>query len=117
MTGVQLGALPIVPAAGAEPLWPGEREVVYRINADRDVNGVGLVYFANYIAFADYAERTALDAAGCFPPDALNPRLTLRRSMGYYGNARFDDSLVMLVEAWRLAGRAGDILVHHRVRR
>jgi probable biosynthetic protein (TIGR04098 family) len=105
------------PAAGAEPLWRGEREVVYRINADRDVNGVGLVYFANYIAFADYAERSALEAADCFPPDALNRRVTLRRRMGYYGNARFDDSLVMLVEAWRLAGGAGDILVHHRVRR
>jgi probable biosynthetic protein (TIGR04098 family) len=105
------------PATGAERLWPGECEVVYRINPDRDVNGVGLVYFANYVAFADYAERTALDATGCFPPDALNRRVTLRRRMGYYGNARFDDSLVMHVEAWRLAGAEGDIVVHHRVRR
>ena len=113
----------IAPAADAEPLWRGEREVVYPINADRDVNGVGLVYFANYIAFADYAERAALEAADCFAPDALNRRITLRRRMGYYGNARFDDSLVMRVEAWRLAGNAGnagnagDVLVHHRVRR
>lgn len=102
---------------GAEALWPGVHEVVYRINPDRDVNGVGLVYFANYVAFADYAERAALEAAGCFAPDALNRRVTLRRRVGYYGNARFDDALIIEVEGWRPAGATDGVVAHHRVRR
>jgi probable biosynthetic protein (TIGR04098 family) len=103
------------PPDGATPLWDGPREVVYPIDADRDVNGVGLVYFANYVAFMDFAERRALEEAGGFAPAALDGRRTLRRRLGYYGNAQRHDVLVVAVEA--LVREPGRLLLHHRIRR
>src|SRR5207253_3160646 len=38
---------------GATPLWPGSRSTSCPINPDRDLNGVGLLYFCNYVAFMD----------------------------------------------------------------
>jgi probable biosynthetic protein (TIGR04098 family) len=101
---------------GAHPLWQGAREVAYEINADRDVNGVGLVYFANYVAFMDFAERRALEDAGAYAPAALDGRRTLRRRIGYYGNAERHDVLLVDVEALTLPA-PGRLLLHHRVRR
>lgn len=100
--------------AGAEPLWPGERRFSYEINPDRDVNGVGLIYFANYVVFTDLAERSALAGAG-FAPEVLDARVTVRRRIGYYGNAQPTDRLEIDVEALRLP--SGNLLLHHRIRR
>ena len=56
------------------------REHRYPIDVDRDTNGAGLVYFANYVAFMDTAERLALDGVA--------PERSLRhRRIAYYGNA------------------------------
>jgi probable biosynthetic protein (TIGR04098 family) len=76
------------PAADAEPLWPGARTTAYPINPDRDVNGVGLVYFANYVAFMDFAERRALEESGAYAATELDGRATLRRRIGFYGRTR-----------------------------
>ncbi|HYV56625.1 MAG TPA: LnmK family bifunctional acyltransferase/decarboxylase [Candidatus Nitrosopolaris sp.] len=100
--------------AGATPLWPAPRVVEYRIDPDRDVNGVGLVYFANYVAFMDHAERRALEESGAYAPDRLDGRRTLRRRIGFYGNARRHDMLAVEVETLALT-EPDRLLVHHRV--
>jgi probable biosynthetic protein (TIGR04098 family) len=105
------------PPPGATPLWSGARSVSYRINPDRDVNGVGLIYFANYVAFMDLAERTALEETGRWRPTDLDGRVTLRRRIGYYGNAQRHDTLVIEVEAFELPPPSGRLLLHYRIRR
>ncbi len=106
------------PDAEGEPLWPDAYRLRVPINPDRDLNGVGLLYFANYVAFLDAAERRALEDRAGMAPAALDGRVTLRRRIAYYGNAEPTDQLDIDVEAVRLAGPvAGRLLVHHRVRR
>lgn len=105
------------PPSDATPLWEGARTVVYRIDPDRDVNGVGLIYFANYVSFMDYAERVALEGSGAYSAVDLDGRTTLRRRIGYYGNAQRHDTLEIDVEAFRLAERPSHLLLHHRIRR
>jgi probable biosynthetic protein (TIGR04098 family) len=103
--------------AGATPLWAGGHRVVYRIDPDRDINGVGLVYFANYVVFADVAERRALEEAGGLAPEALDGRRTLRRQIGFYGNAQRHDELLVDVHAARLPESPRHLLLHHHIRR
>ena len=105
------------PPPDATPLWREPRRVRHRINPDRDLNGVGLLYFCNYVAFMDFAERTALEEAGAFSPEALDGRVTLRRRIGYYGNALPHDAFDIEVEAFGLPGARPQVLVHHRIRR
>jgi probable biosynthetic protein (TIGR04098 family) len=62
----------------------------YQIDRDRDTNGAGLVYFANYIAFADAAERARDRAA-----DPSQERSLRQRRIAYYGNAGIDDCLII----------------------
>jgi probable biosynthetic protein (TIGR04098 family) len=100
----------------AERLWDGMRTIEHAINPDRDLNGVGLVYFANYVAFMDLAERKTLQDAGIYAATALDARVTVRRRVGFYGNAQRHDSVAVDVEAWRLPG-GRRLLVNHRVRR
>jgi probable biosynthetic protein (TIGR04098 family) len=42
------------------PLTSGPMEVDYKLVPDRDLNGAGLVYFANYPLILDIAEREVL---------------------------------------------------------
>src|SRR4029453_11306480 len=79
----RFGELP----GGASPLWVGRRSVRYPIDADRDVNGVGLVYFANYVAILDWAERQTLVASGGYSPEALDGRRTRWGRLGFYRKA------------------------------
>jgi probable biosynthetic protein (TIGR04098 family) len=102
---------------GAIPLWSGARRVTYTINPDRDVNGVGLVYFAHYVAFMDFAERQLLQATGHYTPEALDGRATRRRRIGYYGNTQRHGSLDIEVEAATLPGAADHLLLHFRIQR
>jgi probable biosynthetic protein (TIGR04098 family) len=70
----------------------------YSIDPDRDVNAAGLVYFANFPAFFEVAERRALASLKAnVPRDFVNRRGTLRRQVGFFGNARTDDTLVLHV--------------------
>lgn len=72
----------------------GERRHRYAIDVDRDTNGAGLVYFANYVAFMDTAERLALGGAA--------PARSLRhRRIAYYGNADVNDTLSIDVSVFR----------------
>ena len=63
-------------------------ESSYQIDGDRDTNGAGLVYFANYITFADACERGWARAAG-----VAGERSVRRRRTAYYGNAEPDDRI------------------------
>lgn len=79
-------------------LFDGRRSFRYQLDADRDLNGAGLVYFANFITFLDLAERRILAEAG-IPEEILDQRATYRRMIGYYGNARSSDSLAIELAA------------------
>lgn len=69
--------------------------VPYTIDLDRDSNGAGLVYFANYIAFMDFAERTAMRANSqrLFSDKEIDGRAVQWRRVAYYGNATLTDQL------------------------
>jgi probable biosynthetic protein (TIGR04098 family) len=85
---------------GEWPLFPGQREYVYTLDADRDLNGAGLVYFANFLSFLDLAEREVLTALADPPPTGLlDARSPYRRRTGYFGNAQVTDRLVIGVAA------------------
>lgn len=106
------------PPPGSTRLWEGIHSRTYAINPDRDLNGVGLLYFANYVAFLDTAEREALEAAGVRTAVELDGRATIRRRIAYYGNARSSDRLQIEVEAFGRDGPASPHLhVQHRIRR
>lgn len=106
------------PAIESTPLWREPFSRVYPINPDRDLNGVGLLYFANYVAFLDAAERDALREAAGLSPTQLDGRVTVLRRIAYYGNARSSDRLQITVEAHALDGLAtGRLRVQHRVHR
>jgi probable biosynthetic protein (TIGR04098 family) len=88
------------------------------------MNGAGLVYFANFIAFLERAERGVLADLPHRPPtDALDARSTYRRRIGYYGNAQASDRLHVFVKtrARALRGSTGqqllDLGFDYRIRR
>ncbi|MFY9826683.1 MAG: LnmK family bifunctional acyltransferase/decarboxylase [Thermoanaerobaculia bacterium] len=109
-------------AAGFSPFGPAAFSFRYEINPDCDINGVGLVYFANYVAFLDMAERDLLRRAGT-PEERIDGRSLVEREIAYFGNARSTDVLHIDVEAHRLEGHGampvGTAAVHfdYRVRR
>jgi probable biosynthetic protein (TIGR04098 family) len=100
---------------GATALWAGARSAECEVNPDRDLNGVGLLYFANFVAFMDFAERKLLADARALPAEDVDRRLTVRRRIGYYGNAQPRERLLVEVEASLLPGNR--LLLHHRIRR
>jgi probable biosynthetic protein (TIGR04098 family) len=88
-----------------DDLWlpTGSYENGYMIDVDRDTNGAGLVYFANYVAFMDTAERLALKgAAGAgTPPEAAALRSIRHRRIAYFGNADVSETLTVRVTVLR----------------
>jgi len=89
---------------------PADRDpgftVRYAINPDRDTNGAGLVYFANYLAFLDYAERRAMseNAREPFTAGQIAGRTLGRREIAYYGNVNVEDRLRIHVRMFRRGG-------------
>lgn len=78
----------------------GPLEYRHQIDVDRDTNGAGLVYFANYVSFMETAERLAV---GGGPPDtsgrsARGSRSLRHRRIAYYGNADISDTIVVRTE-------------------
>lgn len=74
----------------------GTHQVTYQLDRDRDMNGAGLVYFANFICFLDYAEREVLTRFGT-PESLLDARSTYCRRIGYFGNAQPTDRLYITI--------------------
>ena len=76
----------------------GTMEVQYQLDPDRDANGAGLIYFANFVCFLDFAERTLLRGRGA-PQAVIDARSTFWRRMGYFGNAPVTDRLHITIRA------------------
>ena len=77
-----------------DPAWQPQgkpAEHTYQIDRDRDTNGAGLVYFANYVAFGDLAERI-LATGGRLDSGERSLR---HRRIAFYGNADIDDKLTI----------------------
>ncbi|MBM4134054.1 MAG: hypothetical protein FJ245_09830 [Nitrospira sp.] len=70
-------------------------DVQYRVDPDRDSNGAGLVYFANYVAFMDAAERVCMQSNSrrVFSQKEIFSRTVKARRVAYYGNAALDSDL------------------------
>jgi probable biosynthetic protein (TIGR04098 family) len=70
-------------------------EWVYAIDRERDTNGAGLVYFANYISYMNSAEREALGANSKrpFSDEEIGGRTLRRRRVAYYGNVSTTDRI------------------------
>jgi probable biosynthetic protein (TIGR04098 family) len=74
-----------------QPLVVEDAETIYAIDPDRDSNGAGLVYFANFVSFMDAAERVI---GGRATHPALDPavgRTVCHRRIAFYGNASLTD--------------------------
>ncbi|HKS22900.1 MAG TPA: LnmK family bifunctional acyltransferase/decarboxylase [Thermoanaerobaculia bacterium] len=82
----------------------------YDIDVDRDTNGAGLVYFANYVAFMDTAERLAAR-------DVAKERSLRHRRIAYYGNADVDDTLTIAVTVLRSAAHPNALGFKYAIRR
>ena len=79
----------------------GSIEHEYHIDVDRDTNGAGLVYFANYVAFMDAVERLVLADVMPTGGKTLAGRTLRHRRIAYYGNADVDDAIKISVTAFR----------------
>ncbi len=64
----------------------------YAIDPDRDTNGAGLIYFANYITFMDAAERGAV-AAAKHRTRPSSGYVVQQRRVAFYGNASPSDTV------------------------
>jgi probable biosynthetic protein (TIGR04098 family) len=90
-----------LPGKTYTPLTDGPVEAEYRLAPDRDLNGAGLVYFANYPVFLDIAERQVLETAGLrLSDEQIDSRTLVRRRSAYLNNASARDTLGIEVRAW-----------------
>jgi probable biosynthetic protein (TIGR04098 family) len=91
----------------------------YVIDADRDTNGAGLVYFANYIAFMDAAERVAMkrNALRPFTAQQISDRALQRRRVAYYGNVDVTDAICTEVALFSRHGDDRVLGVRYAIRR
>ena len=90
------------PPATYDRLTPAAESLEYVPDADRDVNGLGLLYFANYPAVLDVIERRVLAANDVIPlgDDLLDLRSIAHRQSAYIANLVPPDVIDVSVEAW-----------------
>jgi probable biosynthetic protein (TIGR04098 family) len=89
------------PADGWTPLTDGFVSADYTLVPDRDLNGAGLVYFANYPLFIDICERDVLKRSRIAFSDTLLDRRSLcHRRSAYLNNASSRDILQIEIEAF-----------------
>jgi probable biosynthetic protein (TIGR04098 family) len=86
----------------------------YQIDLDRDTNGAGLVYFANYITFMATAERLAVTAAPSFDASAMSLR---HRRVAYYGNVDVNDAISTRVTLLSSDQHPGAVGIRYEIRR
>jgi probable biosynthetic protein (TIGR04098 family) len=78
----------------------------YRIDITRDINGVGLVYFAAYFSIIDGALLKLWKHLGRSAQSFLN-RVVLDHKLCYFGNADIDSLLRITLKSWRKVGDMG----------
>jgi len=75
--------------------------VEYDLVPDRDLNGAGLVYFANYPVFVDICERQVLKQGRFALADShIDRRSLVRRRSAYLNNASASDRLELDFAIW-----------------
>lgn len=87
---------------GYVPLSDSPIQIELPLEPDRDLNGAGLLYFANYPLFLDLAERrmlTELDRWG-ITHEILDQRTLQHRRSAYLSNASSRDTLVVELSGW-----------------
>lgn len=94
-TARETGSLGLITAEWTALDVAPDYEVVYAIDHERDTNGAGLVYFANYISYMNSAEREALqrNSQRRFADDEIGGRTLRRRRVAYYGNVSTTDRI------------------------
>jgi probable biosynthetic protein (TIGR04098 family) len=88
----------------------GSHQTTYVLDADRDANGAGLIYFANFVSFLDYADRALLKMAQ-LPTPLVDARSTYWRRIGYFGNAQVHDQLQITVSGNADTSSEGHLLL------
>jgi probable biosynthetic protein (TIGR04098 family) len=76
----------------------------YRVDATRDINGVGLVYFASYFSIIDGALLKLWKHLSRSTRSFLN-RVVLDHKLCYFGNAEIDSVLRIRLGSWQKVGR------------
>jgi probable biosynthetic protein (TIGR04098 family) len=102
----QSGELGLIGGEWTRSAQPAETR--HAVDPDRDTNGAGLMYFANYAVVINIAERAALHGAG---------RDVRRRRLAYYGNAEPNDVLRITAEVFARNDQSGAVAIRCRVRR
>jgi probable biosynthetic protein (TIGR04098 family) len=95
---------------GAVPLARrGGDDIVYDIVPESDLNGAGLLYFARYVAIANYGERLFLRRGAEVEVSARLIRLlaTKRRRLFYFANADEGDAVKLRVAAFVARAEGG----------
>jgi len=97
----------------------GSFEHRYAIDVDRDTNGAGLVYFANYVVFMDTAERLAIESLSLAEPEAARTkqRSLRHRRIAYYGNVDVSDTLAVDVTVFRNDAQPNAIAFRYSIAR
>ncbi|WP_371778502.1 LnmK family bifunctional acyltransferase/decarboxylase [Streptosporangium subroseum] len=85
--------------------------VDYRVDIARDLNGVGLLYFASYFSIADWALVAFWRHLGRSDKAFLG-RVVLDQRLCYLGNADAGSVLRIEVESWHKVGAPGDEIVN-----
>jgi acyl carrier protein len=90
------------PPENFSSITPETLQVEYQIEPDRDLNGVGLLYFANYCMIQDIAERRLLPDKPMIPirHDLLDARTVVYRESAYLANAHQSDAIFVSIDAW-----------------
>jgi acyl carrier protein len=90
------------PPENATPITPEALQVEYVIEPDRDLNGMGLLHFANHCMIQDMAERRLLAEKALVPMghDLLDLRTVVSRESAFLADARQSDSILVSLEAW-----------------
>jgi probable biosynthetic protein (TIGR04098 family) len=78
----------------------------YRIDITRDINAVGLVYFAAYFSIIDGALLKLWKHLGRSAQSFLD-RVVLDHKLCYFGNADLDSLLRITLRSWRKVGDPG----------
>lgn len=83
-------------------ITPGRLQFEYQMEPDRDLNGFGLLHFANYSMIQDIAERRLLPEETLIPVthDLLEARTVVSRQSAYLANAHPSDSISVFIDAW-----------------
>jgi len=83
------------------------------VEPEQSVNGAGLFYFPAYVSLIDVAERRFLQQRLWPPcPDALIAgRTTIHRTICYYGNAAWNDAVLVAVHVGVRAADADEKIV------